>query len=175
MAKRRGTANDADKRALVGEFRLGHIRSDRRIRLARRLVGFSSKRRWLTKRGYPTTIGNNGNGASVLDQNMLVGFLNTSYQEDGEARKAILSYYQTLEGFIGTFLDWLSSLGLAAQIVARLKSGSIFAWPKLIQDLIILFAHDKDTANKQAPSLIPQLNQGSNVGPALGGNSLSQC
>lgn len=125
--------------------------------------------------GYSGQWGGPGTGSTAgtgITGDFLTGFLPPGYQNSDTNRTNILTYYKNLEGAIPRFLEYLQTLGLAAQIVSRLQSGDIFAWPKIVQDLIILFYHDKPKADELAPTVVEDANK--NAAPALGGGSMHQ-
>lgn len=128
--------------------------------------------------GYQGSWGGPGTGTTsgagtTITADFITPLLNPGYQDvNSDQRRQILTYYAGLDGAIATFLEYLSSLGLAAQIVQRLSSGDIFAWPKIIQDLIILFYHDRPKADELAPTVVADGNK--NAAPALGGGSMNQ-
>lgn len=105
---------------------------------------------------YPATTGGTG---TAIPANLVSENISDAYKPGSPQRKTILEYYQSLEGAVGRFVEWMKGFGLVASIASRLQSGNILEWPMIIQDLIILFYHNQPKANELAPTLVTEANK----------------
>lgn len=78
----------------------------------------------------------------------------------GEAnRQRALQSYQDNPSLIQRFVSWLQSMGALASLVQRLTTSTIFDWPIIIQDLILLFFHDEPAAVELGPAVVGEANK----------------
>lgn len=109
--------------------------------------------------GYPTTT-----GGMPLDY---VSSLLAPTLQGGEGnRQNALEVYESRPDLIQRFVSWLQTMGAVASLTQQLLTSSIFAWPKILQDLILLFFHDEPAANTVGSAVVAEANRN------LGGGSV---
>ena len=107
-----------------------------------------------------------------VPQTLDVGaLLNPLLQSGGANRQRVLASYEENPDIIQRFLDWLEAAGMVASLLQQLATSSIFAWPRIVQDLILLFYHDEPAAAEQLPFVVSEANRTfPQTGPGIPGN-----
>jgi len=114
-----------------------------------------------TTGGYPTTV-------QGMPVNFVSQYLNPLLVPGtGDNRQRVLQSYQDNPDIISRFLDWLKVLGAVGSLLANMASSTIFEWPIILQDLILLFYHDEVQAVEIGPAVVAEANR--NTAPTTPG------
>ena len=108
---------------------------------------------------YPTSVGG-------MPINYVSQFLNPLLVPGtGDNRQRVLQSYQDNPDIISRFLDWLQTIGAIGSLLSQMASSTIFEWPIILQDLILLFYHDEAQAVEIGPQVVHEAN--TNTGSLL--------
>ncbi len=119
--------------------------------------------------------GQYGNGGySPASQGMPVNYVSQFLNPllapgTGDNRQRVLQSYQDNPDIISRFVDWLTTLGAVGSLLSQLATSTIFQWPIILQDLILLFYHDEAQAVEIGPQVVQEANRNTSQLPTVGG------